>query len=271
MIKIGLFSKLGQVPVKTLRYYDEIDLLEPAEIDRFTGYRYYSITQLPRLNRILALKDLGLSLDQIAHLLTDGLPVEQLRGMLRLKQVEIRQRMQHEDEKLARVAARLRQIEQENKMSKYDIVIKKVETQRIASVRGVIPTYPEQGHLWEELETMLTQNQIKRTGSCFTLYHSDDPEIDAEACEPIAEGSSVPQHPQVQARDLPGDDVAAVIHHGPFVTIGEAYEAVLKWIEANGYKINPPSREIYLQPPAEMGDQNDPETVTEVQFPVEKS
>ncbi|MCK4490472.1 MAG: MerR family transcriptional regulator, partial [Anaerolineales bacterium] len=79
MIRIGLFSKLSQVPVKTLRYYDEIGLLEPAEIDSFTDYRYYSVTQLPRLNRILALKDLGLSLNQIAQLLTEELPVEQLR------------------------------------------------------------------------------------------------------------------------------------------------------------------------------------------------
>jgi len=271
MIRIGLFSKLGQVPVTTLRYYDDIGLLEPAEIDRFTGYRYYSVTQLARLNRILALKDLGLSLDQITHLLAEGLPAEQLRGMLRLKQVEIQQRMQQEDEKLTRVAARLRQIEQEDKMSNYDIVIKKVEPQRIASVRDVIPTYPEQGHLWQELETVLTQNQVKPTGPCFTLYHSDEPKIDAEVCEPIAKGGSLPQHPRVQIRELPGDEVAAVIHHGSFTTIGKAYEAVLKWIETNGYQINAPSREIYLQPPAEMGDQNDPETVTEVQFPVTKS
>ena len=271
MIRIGLFSKLSQVPVKTLRYYNEIGLLEPAEIDRFTGYRFYSVTQLPRLNRILALKDLGLSLNQIARLLTEDLPVEQLRGMLRLKQVEIQQQMQQEKEKLDRVAARLRQIEQENKMSNYDVVIKKVEPQRIASVRDVIPSYPEQGHLWQDLETVMVQNQIKSTGPCLTLYHSDEPKIDAEVCEPVAEGVSLPQNPQVQIRELPGTEVAAVIHHGPFNTLSESYEAVLKWIEANGYQINGPCREIYLQPPAEMGSQTDPDTVTEVQFPVIKS
>ena len=83
-------------------------------------------------------------------------------------------------------------------------------------------------------------------------------------------GCSPPQHPRVQARDLPGAEVAAVIHHGTFTTINQAYEAVLKWIEENGYQINGPCREIYLQPPAEIGDQNDPDTVTEVQFPVAK-
>ena len=271
MIRIGLFSKLSQVPVKTLRYYDEIGLLEPAEIDSFTDYRYYSVTQLPRLNRILALKDLGLSLNQIAQLLTEELPAEQLRGMLRLKQVEIQQRLQGEEEKLTRVAARLKQIEQENKMSNYDVVIKKVEPQRITSVRDVIPSYPEQGHLWQELETALGQNQIKPSGPCLTLYHSDEPEIDAEVCEPISEEVSLPQNAQVQMRELPAAEVAAVIHHGPFNTLSESYEAVLKWIEANGYQINGPCREIYLQPPTEMGSQTDPDTVTEVQFPVIKS
>jgi len=271
MIRIGLFSKLSQVPVKTLRYYNEIGLLEPAEIDSFSGYRYYSVTQLPRLNRILALKDLGLSLNQIAQLLTEELPVEQLRGMLRLKQVEIQQQMGQEEEKLDRVAARLRQIEQENKMSNYDVVIKKVEPQRIVSVRDVIPSYPEQGHLWQELETVMVQSKIKSTGPCLTLYHSDEPKIDAEVCEPVAEGVSLPKNTKVQTRELPGAEVAAVIHHGPFNTLSESYEAVLKWIEANGYQINGPGREIYLQPPAEMGSQTDPDTVTEVQFPVMKS
>ncbi|MCK4490476.1 MAG: GyrI-like domain-containing protein, partial [Anaerolineales bacterium] len=170
-----------------------------------------------------------------------------------------------------RVAARLRQIEQENKMSNYDVVIKKVEPQRIASVRDVIPSYPEQGHLWQELGTVMGQNQIKSTGPCLTLYHSDEPKIDAEVCEPIAEDVSLPKNTKVQTRELPGDEVAAVIHHGPFNTLSESYEAVIKWIEANGYQINGPCREIYLQPPAETGSQTDPDTVTEIQFPVMKS
>ena len=126
MIKIGDFSRLSQVSVKTLRYYDEVGLLKPVEVDRFTGYRYYSFDQLPRLNRVLALKDLGFSLEQIAQALDEGLTPDQLRGMLRLKRAEIQQRVEEEQERLARVEARLRQIEQEAMMSNYDVVIKKV-------------------------------------------------------------------------------------------------------------------------------------------------
>lgn len=80
MFKIGEFSKLSLVPAKTLRYYDQIGLLKPNEVDHFTGYRYYSASQLPRLNRILALKDLGLSLEEIGRLLDEELTAAQIRG-----------------------------------------------------------------------------------------------------------------------------------------------------------------------------------------------
>ena len=106
MFKIGDFSKICRVPVSALRYHADIGLLEPAQVDKFTGYRYYSLDQLPRLNRILALKDLGLSLEQITHILRADLPAEQIRGMLRLKQAEIRQQVEEAQTQLARVEAR---------------------------------------------------------------------------------------------------------------------------------------------------------------------
>src|SRR5262245_51776261 len=121
MFRIGHFAKLSQVSVKTLRYYDERGLLTPVQIDRGTGYRYYSIEQLPRLNRILALKGLGLSLDQIAVLLDEVLPAAQLRGMLRLKQVELQEHIREEQARLEQVAARLRLIEQEGSGYGYDV------------------------------------------------------------------------------------------------------------------------------------------------------
>ena len=93
MFKIGDFAKLSRVPVKTLRYYDEIGLLEAVDVDRFTRYRYYSIEQLAQLNRILVLKELGFSLEQIGQLLSDNLTPEQLKGMLRLRRAEVEQQV----------------------------------------------------------------------------------------------------------------------------------------------------------------------------------
>ncbi len=151
MIRIGDFSKLSRVSIKTLRHYDEMGLLKPIEVDRFTGYRYYEFDQLAQLYRILALKDLGFSLEEIGRFLDSDLSVEQMRGMLKLRQAEIRQQVEEEVARLARVELWLREIEQEDSMSKYDVVIKKIEPINVASVRGVVPTPPDQRTLWDEL------------------------------------------------------------------------------------------------------------------------
>jgi DNA-binding transcriptional MerR regulator len=111
MIRIGDFSKLSMVSIKTLRYYDEMGLLKPIGIDRETGYRYYTVDQLPRLNRILALKDLGFSLQQIGQVLNEGVSSEQLRGMLRLKRAELQQQIADEQERIVRIEARLQMID----------------------------------------------------------------------------------------------------------------------------------------------------------------
>lgn len=105
MLKIGDFSKVAQVSVKTLRYYDELKLLRPAWVDRYTGYRYYTLQQLPRLNRILALRELGFSLLQIERLLRDDLPASELQRLMRLRHAELAEQVQVEQARLARVAA----------------------------------------------------------------------------------------------------------------------------------------------------------------------
>ena len=271
MFKIGDFSKLSQVSVKTLRYYDELGLLKPIEIDRFTGYRYFSAGQLPRLHRILALKDLGLSLEQIARLMNDHLSLDQMRGMLKMKQTEIAQTIEDGQARLTRVATWLSQIDQEEPMSDYDVVIKKVPPLRVASLRGIIPTFNQQGALWGELEAYLAQNKVTPAGPCLTLYHDTeykDHDVDAEVCEPVA--AALPGTPRVKVYDLPPiETMACVVHHGPFNALSQAYNALMKWIETNGYRIVGPDREIYVQA-AEPVRQDDPSYVTEIQMPVEK-
>jgi DNA-binding transcriptional MerR regulator len=111
MFKIGDFSQMGQISVRMLRHYDKMDLLKPSHIDESSGYRYYTIDQLPRLNRIAALKDLGLTLQQITNLLAEDLPLERLQAMLEKKQQDIQTQMREEMARLNRIAARLRQIE----------------------------------------------------------------------------------------------------------------------------------------------------------------
>jgi len=272
MIRIGDFSKLSQVSIKTLRYYDEMNLLKPVDVDRFTGYRFYEYAQLARLNRILALKELGFPLEEIRKLLDERVTAGQLRGMLKLRQAESRQRVQEETQRLERIEARLRQIEQEQKMPRYDVVIKNVPSVRVAALRGVVPTPPDQGRLWKELEGYLAMQRIRPQGPCFSLYHDEEykeRDWDIEVCEPLAE--MIPPGGAVKVYELPAvDAMACALHAGPFTTLQEAYDAILRWVDENGYLVCGPIREVYLRE-AERGSQTDPLTVTEIQVPVKKA
>jgi len=261
----------NQVSVKTLRYYDEIGLLKPIEIDRFTGYRYYTAGQLSRLNRILLLKGLGLSLAQIGRLLESDLPPAQLRGMLKLHQAEIERSIEEEEARLARVAALLNQIEQENiNMSKHDVVIKKVAPVHIASIRDVVANYGAQGELWGELGAYLAQHNVKAVAPCLTIDHNDsykERDVDLEVCEVI--DAPLPVSERIHVRDLPAvEQMACTVHHGPFPQLNQGYQALMQWAEANGYRFVGPSREVYLEV-SETGDEST--NVAEIQIPVEKA
>src|SRR5262249_34177799 len=143
MLKIGEFSRLSQVPIKTLHYYDDIGLLKPSQTDPFTNYRYYTLDQLPRIHRIMSLKELGLSVDEIAQFLLEDLPVEQLRGMFLLKRIQAQQRIREEEVRLADIEFRLRQIEQSGTIQTMDIVIKRIEPFHALTLRRIARTRAE--------------------------------------------------------------------------------------------------------------------------------
>jgi effector-binding domain-containing protein len=271
MFKIGDFSKLSRVSVKALRYYDEIGLLQPMHIDPLSGYRYYALSQLKRLNRILVLKDLGFSLEQIAQLLVEDVPTSQMRGMLRLKQAELQRQLAEDQARLTRIEARLRLIEGEDYMPSHEVVLKRVPSQTVASVRDTIPTYSDLKTILTRLFAGLGQRGLRPTGPVLAVYY--DPEyrehdVDVEAAVPVIAAS--PGEGAVTVRELPGaETMACVLHEGSYDSISQAYTALMTWIEANAYRTTGPNREIYLRGPESGGD---PATyVTEVQFPVEKA
>lgn len=151
MLKIGEFSKIAQVSVKTLRYYDRMGLLKPAHIDRYSGYRYYSLEQLVRLNRILALKDLDFTLEQISELLQVGLSSEVVQAMLTNKAKELRDRISDEHARLLRVQNRLKSIQEPNLQSQSPVVLKTAADQRVATIRQVLPKM-DQFLEWQEVK-----------------------------------------------------------------------------------------------------------------------
>ena len=270
MLKIGDFSKLSQVTVKALRLYDQLGLLKPADIDEFTGYRYYSVQQLPQINRILAFKDLGFSLEQIAKLLDDNLPPAEIRGMLRLKQAELELHLLAEKERLSRVEVRIKQIEQENNMSNYEVVLKTVQPIKVASIREILPTYSSIGRLYEELSEYFKQQGVKPNNYCAGIWHEleyKESDVDGEAV--ISLSAEIIGNERIKIYELPTvETMACLVHNGSYNSMNPAYNALLSWIEANGYKIIGSNREIYIVGGNELDNDS---FVTEIQFPVSKN
>lgn len=278
MIKIGEFSKLVQVPVATLRYYDQIGLLKPVQVDRFTGYRYYSASQLPRLHRILALKGLGFSLEQIGAVLAEGLTPEQMRGMLRLRHAQISQQLAEVQGQLVEVEVRLQQIEREEQLSAYDVMLKQVEPQLVASVRTILPNHSAVGALFAEVYEGIGPHVSEALGphpgeggqTLVLWYDTEFKAHDVDGAAAFFLRCRVPDGGRMHVHELPAATMAATVHHGPYNTIPDAHEAVLTWIDANSYQIAGPDREVYLynKMPIRL---DDPSYVTEIQYPVEKA
>ena len=157
MLKIGEFYRLSRVSVRMLRHYDQLVLLTPSQTDPFTGYRYYSAEQLPRLNRIIALRDLGFSLEQIGGMLEEELSTDQLLGMLKLKRAEVEEQMKSEQQKLARLEERIRQMSEAPKHASYDVVLREIEPALVAAYRDAAADDDRLQQMFDVLETYVAR------------------------------------------------------------------------------------------------------------------
>lgn len=181
MFGIGDFARHGRVSVRMLRHYDAIGLLRPDRVDPASGYRHYAAGQLARLNRIIALKDLGFTLEQVRSILDEEVSAEQLRGMLRLRRAELAAAMAADAARLAGVEARLRTIESEGRMSTDDVVIKKVPAVRLAELTATAAGFepaqigPVIQPLYGELCRRLDAAGVRPVGSGIA-YYEDAPE-----------------------------------------------------------------------------------------------
>ncbi len=276
MLKIGDFSKLAHVTIKTLRHYDEIGLLKPEWIDRYTGYRYYTLEQLPRLNRILALKDLGFSLQQIDSILNDNLPVEQLRGMVRMRQAELQRQIEANQMRLAQVETRLLMIEQEGRMPGYEVVLRPAEPLTIVSAHGLVSTRDQLSQRRKEMTDSIMQyvqqNQLDPAGSWMTLYYDREFRerlIEVEVALPILPPRKTPPRCYVNVRKLEGvQSMACVIHSGDLESITQAYTEFYRWARANGSRVMGMAREVYL----DGGPENlEMCRLVELQIPIDQS
>jgi DNA-binding transcriptional MerR regulator len=258
MYKIGEFSRLTQVPVKTLRYYDEIGLLQPAHVER-TGYRWYSALQFQRINQILVFKDLGFSLDEIQHLLLDAVTARGIRDAVQRKHDEMTRRLDRERARLARAAARLELLERSGMAAVHDVAIRETSAMLVASVRDILGSHDECERLFEELEHRVGRHiEGQRRGAIW--HECAAGAVDCEAF--LVLPAHIDPAGRVRVREIPAQHVASLIYQGDHDFIGN-YRAMHAWLTASGAEVAGPKREIFLDE-----GRADAVSVTEIQFPI---
>ncbi|MEU3605906.1 MerR family transcriptional regulator [Streptomyces sp. NPDC035033] len=270
MFTIGDFARHGRVSVRMLRHYDAIGLLRPARVDPHSGYRFYTADQLARLNRVIALKDLGFTLEQVGAILDDEIGAEELRGMLRLRRAELEKALEEARARLAQVGARLRAIESEGRMSTQDVVVKKIPAVRIAELSATAAGFepeaitPVIGPLYEELCGRLEAAGVTGFGPGIAYYEDagkGDGSVVVHAGMTVPEGTGAEG---VRVHVLPGiEEAATVVHHGSMDDVLATSQALAAWIDANGYASAGYARELYLECPEDPAG-----WVTEIQEPI---
>ncbi|MRS06032.1 MerR family transcriptional regulator [bacterium] len=270
MFKIGSFSKMNKVTVKTLRYYDELGLLSPSYVDEATGYRYYLASQMPRLHRILALKQYGFSLAEIIVAMEQDFSTAKMIEYLEDKQKDITRTLESERRKLVQVENYLRVLRREAVIMNYDVVLKELPSVIVASMRLIIPSYETFNSIFPEMAEIMVKDNVRCTnpGYCFTVYHDGEykeKDIDVEICEAVVTAGRGSE--KVRYKELEGVPTAAcIIHKGPYHTIGISYSAVNQWIDENGFEIIGQPRESYLD--GIWNKENPEDWITEIQVPV---
>ncbi len=266
MFYIGEFSKMGRTTVKTLHYYDRIGLLQPQEVDESTGYRLYSTRQLVDLHRIQALKQAGLSIDDIQSVFA-GVDV---KPILEQRQAEIVRELHKHEEQRARIAFLLSEEEKEFFMD-YQATVKEIPSQIVYSKRMTVPNYKAYFDVIPAIGRAVMQaNPDLKCATpeyCYIVnldgeYKESD--INIEFNEAVEEfGTEVDGITFKKTEPL---EVVSVMHKGGYDGLPQAYAFAMDWLEKSGYAIADFTRESYIDGIWNKDDED--EWLTEVQIPI---
>ncbi|MEV4529496.1 MerR family transcriptional regulator [Streptosporangium sp. NPDC049304] len=273
MFSIGEFSQLGQVSVRMLRHYDAIGLLRPAHVAPDSGHRFYRADQLSRLNRVIALKDLGLTLRQICSILDERVDAAELYGMLRLRRAELEERIAADTARLLRVEIRLTTITKEGHMHPEEVLLKPIPSTRVAELTAVAASYegedigPVIQPLFAELCRRVEAAGVKVTGYGIARY---EPEADGRVIvhaglEVAAETSDDNDFAVVDLPEI--EQAATIIHRGSMEKVGPTFQTLAHWIDEHGYRGVGLAREVSIDCPE--GDYDN--WVTELQMTVTRA
>lgn len=270
MFKIGEFSKLTQVSIRMLRYYDEMGLLKPERIDEATGYRFYSSEQIPVLNKIIFLRDIGFGVADIARTLTtwESASVEE---SLEAKRQEIEKAIEEQQVKLLRIEQARKNLETDQMSMDCNVIIRAIPGYQVLSLRRVVSDYYQEGLLWKEMSAFLDDRSMVAEENTFTIYHDLDyreENVDIEICLPVKhEGEDEGEFRFRTTEAVPL--MACTMVYGTFENIAGAFRKFAAWLdEHNQYEMQGTSRQIVHRGP--WNEEDPDQWVTEIQVPLKK-
>lgn len=265
LYRIGMFAGMNHVTVKALRHYDDLGLLKPVHVDEESGYRYYTAGQLPVIHQILVLRNMGFSLEEIKEI-QEGYPE---REMLIRRKKKLLAEIAEKTAKLAQVESYL---SSDKIDTNYHVLVKSLPEVIVASMRTRIPDYdalfdvvPAMGQEMERLGCVCAEPEY-----CFSIYHDGEyreEDIDVEICEAVVEKREDSEMVCFKVIDAV-DTAACILHKGPYEGFPQAYAAILRFVEENGYELCGYPRESYID--GAWNKDTAEEWLSEIQFPIRK-
>lgn len=264
LYRIGLFAQMNRITVKALRFYEEQGLLLPAKIDGESGYRYYTMSQMETLHRILALKEAGFTIEDMKQLDASG---DERSFLLRKKNAIL--------EKIAQLTLQLSRIDgylmSEGHPLSAPVMVKTIPAvvcatmeRRIDSYDALFDIMPELGGYMEEAGCVCALPEY-----CFTQYLEpgfQEAQILVEVCEAVTEKKA--DRGCLRFRTIPETRAACIYHKGSYRDFPKTYEVILRYIEENGYEICGNIRESYID--GVWNKDSEDEWLSEIQIPVVK-
>lgn len=281
VLKIGDFSKIAKVSIKTLRHYDQLGLLVPEEVDYFTGYRKYSVYQLNRLYRILFYKDLGFSLKEISEIIEQEISVEQMTKLLEQRKKQLESSIEEAKRNLDLVQGRIMQMKIDQSIPVYDIQVTEPKKFTVVSVRTIIPKVEEftfySNQSYNYIYDVLDKIHIEPSGYEFNLYHLTEyteENLDIEFCVSVEVTDK--QHMVIEKTDLVYREIqdehltAVLMFTGDYCDLSVPIIEMLKWLENSGYELDGEMREIHLSGKAHVDNVLQKDAAVELQMPIKK-
>jgi DNA-binding transcriptional MerR regulator len=274
MFRIGDFSRIARVSARLLRFYDEIGLLTPVRTDPQTGYRYYTLAQLGDLNRIVVLKELGFSLEQVHDIVRTGVGADELRRMLLLRRNEVTVTLENETARLRQIEARISQLESEGALSADDVAIRAEPAGRLLSLRRTVPSFAAAVALLADVRERSRPLAARLRGAALMAvahaaqFEADEIDVEMGWRLPADATFEPPSECGLTLRTLEAvERMAVCVRVGPPEAAHLATAKIARYLEASGDELAGPSREVFLRTP-------DPdrmhESVVEMQYPIQQ-